>query len=206
MKIIIKNPELLSLTDFIEKIDREGAVVLLEGKREVLDSDKESLIAIGKLLAEKTTHIMFRSGNAEGADGFFAEGVASVNPDRLELIIPYATHRKGSNKFKSHALDEINMVMETNVVYQSKKNAAAKGLVEAYVKGANKRLAAKGAYLLRDTIKVTGTKSGIPHATFGIFYDDLRKPQTGGTGHTMKMCKENFVPFVDQKTWRKWLG
>ena len=206
MKILIKNPELLSLTDFIQKIDREGAVVLLEGKREVLDSDKPSLVAIGKLLTEKTTHIIFRSGNAEGADSYFSEGVASVNPDRMELIIPYASHRKASNTYKSHALDEINMVMETNVIYHSKQNNAAKGLVEQYVKGGNKRLAAKGAYLLRDTIKVTGTRSGIPPASFGIFYDDLRNPQSGGTGHTMKMCKQNYVPFVDQKTWRKWLG
>lgn len=52
---------------------------------------------------------------------------------------------------------------------------------------------------------VTGTKAGILPAYFAIFYDDLKKPQQGGTGHTMLMCKEKNVPFIDQRTWMKWL-
>ena len=52
---------------------------------------------------------------------------------------------------------------------------------------------------------VTGTKTGILPANFAIFYDDLRKPEQGGTGHTMLMCKEKKVPYIDQRTWMKWL-
>jgi hypothetical protein len=28
---------------------------------------------------------------------------------------------------------------------------------------------------------------------------------TGGTGHTMNVCKQNNIPIVDQKIWFTWL-
>jgi hypothetical protein len=46
---------------------------------------------------------------------------------------------------------------------------------------------------------------GISPAHFGIFYDDLRKPKTGGTGHTMIVCDNQLVPYVDQRIWGKWI-
>lgn len=207
MKILIKDPNAMNLDDFIKKIDREGAVVLLEGKREVLKADEDALIAIGKLLTEKSAHIMFRSGNAKGADYFFSLGVAAVNPYRLQVITPNNNHRAGENlAMETISLENINMVNEYDILYTSKKNPKAKSLVEQYILGKNKRLAAQGALLLRDTIKVTGTKSGVAPATFGIFYDDLSSPESGGTGHTMKMCKEKMVPYVTQKVWKNWLN
>ena len=52
---------------------------------------------------------------------------------------------------------------------------------------------------------ITVSKKGILPAHFAIFYDDLRTPEQDGTGHTMLMCKEKRVPYIDQKTWMKWL-
>jgi len=63
----------------------------------------------------------------------------------------------------------------------------------------------KAAYIIRDTIKVIGA-GNIKPATFGIFYDDLKNPLSGGTGHTMSVCKVNNIPLVDQKDWFEWLN
>ncbi len=60
------------------------------------------------------------------------------------------------------------------------------------------------AYILGDTIKAIGSKEIAP-ATFGIFYDDLDDPKTGGTGHTMKICEQNGIEVIDQRIWFKWL-
>jgi hypothetical protein len=63
----------------------------------------------------------------------------------------------------------------------------------------------KAAYLIRDTMKVIGAE-GLPPAGFAIFYDDLRKPTCGGTGHTMQVCNQHKVPWIDQRTWMVWLS
>jgi len=52
--------------------------------------------------------------------------------------------------------------------------------------------------ILRDTIKAIGTDKIRP-TTFGIFYDDLEKPKTGGTGHIMIICEKHNIPITDQK-------
>ncbi len=84
----------LTLVEFISLYDKEGSIVLLEGKREVSLDDTEKLTSLGKLIVSLTTKIIFRSGNAPGADHFFSVGVASVDKKRLEVIIPYTGHRK----------------------------------------------------------------------------------------------------------------
>ena len=206
MKILIRQPEIMTFKDFISKVDREGSIVLLEGKREVSEMDIPNLISLGRLLAEHTKFIKFRSGNAEGADKYFSEGVAQVDMKRLQVITPYSGHRQKNNvAYETISLDNINLAMEPEIIYYSKKNPKAKNLVDQYILGENKQLSNKGAYLLRDTVKVTGTRNGLPPTSFAIFYDDLRQPMTGGTGHTMQMCKENMVAYVDQRTWFKWL-
>ena len=81
-----------------------------------------------------------------------------------------------------------------------------KGLVESYEKGVDPRNAIKGAYIVRDTVKVTGAPSqGILPAYFGFFYDDLKNPKSGGTGHTMMVCENQMVPYIDQKIWGEWI-
>jgi len=51
--------------------------------------------------------------------------------------------------------------------------------------------------IVRDTVKAI-RNTDIPHATFGIFYDDLTIPMQGGTGHNMDVCQKNGIPFINQ--------
>ncbi|HEY5500271.1 MAG TPA: hypothetical protein VIK20_07815 [Bacteroidales bacterium] len=76
--------------------------------------------------------------------------------------------------------------------------------VDHYVLGHRDHITLKAAYIIRDTIKVLGTDK-IKPATFGIFYDDLKNPIQGGTGHTMQVCRLNGIPIIDQSIWFEWL-
>jgi hypothetical protein len=195
----------MTLKEFVEKFDREEVVILLAGKREVASADVEKLTALGKLLASSTTKMTFRSGNATGADLLFSQGVTSVDASRLEVVTPYSGHREQTNcAFKTHSLDSINLVLEPKVIYQSKFNVKTEKLVTQYVSGVRDRYAMKAAYIIRDTIVVIGT-SKIKPASFGFFYDDLKNPASGGTGHTMNVCKYNRIPLLNQNGWFKWL-
>jgi hypothetical protein len=179
---------MMTLTDFINHYDKDNSIILLEGKRDVLEIDKEKLIKLGELLVSKTTKMLFRSGNADGADYYFSIGVTSIDNSRLQVITPYAGHRSNSNRaYETISLDEINITEESEVVYQSKTNKKTVKLIEKYVSGARDRYSIKAAYIIRDTIKVLGTHD-IKPATFGLFYDDLDHPKEGGTGHTINIC------------------
>ena len=196
----------MTLGEFIDNYDHPDSIVLLEGKRNVLEADQLKLVALGELLASSTKHIVFRSGNAPGADDLFSSGVAKVDHKRLQVITPYSGHRKKSNlAYETFPLDELNIAEEPEVIYQSKGNKKVEKLVDQFVAGDRNRNAIKAAYILRDTIKIIGTKD-IPPTTFGIFYDDLHNPQTGGTGHTMEVCTQNNIPLIDQRVWMEWLG
>jgi hypothetical protein len=195
----------MTLESFLYQFDKDNSIVLLEGKRNVLEADKEKLKAVGRLLATKSKYMIFRSGNAEGSDQFFSEGVAEIDKSRLQVITPYTGHRQKTNQaFETISLDEINVADEPEVVYQSKSNKKTEKLIDQYISGARDRFSIKAAYIIRDTIKAIGTDD-IKPATFGIFYDDLDKPKEGGTGHTMKVCEQNNIPIIDQKIWFKWL-
>lgn len=196
----------MTFDEFKNQYDKPGNIVLLEGKRDVKEADKDKLVQLGEKLARDTEHITFRSGNADGSDFHFSTGVANVNSNRLEVITPYSGHRKTTNKAgTTNSLDNIDLAEEPEVVYQSKSRKKTKKLVEKYVNGMRSRYAIKAAYIIRDTIKVIGTNSGIKPITFGIFYDDLDNLQSGGTGHTMDVCEMNDVPFIDQRTWLEWI-
>jgi hypothetical protein len=183
-----------------------NGIILLEGKRTVKPEEQEKLIAIGKLVATHLPKATFRSGNADGSDYYFSQGVASVNPNQLEVITPYSNHR---NKYNvagtTHALDEINLVNEPEVVYYSKNHKPTKSLVDKYMTGNKDQYAIKAAYILRDTIKVLGTNAGIMPITVALFYEDLENPMQGGTGHTQRVCLENQITFFNQTTFFEWL-
>lgn len=195
----------MELTEFIEKYNCKKSIILLEGKRNVLESDKEKLIQLGNLLASCLPSATFRSGNADGADFYFSRGVLQIAPERLQVITPYENHRqKTNNAYETISLDQIDLLNEPEVVYQSKNNKKTKSLIDKYVAGAKDRFSIKAAYIIRDNVKVTGTKSGVPPINFAFFYDDEQKPKTGGTGHTMEICEINKVPYFTQKDWGKW--
>jgi hypothetical protein len=194
------------LAEFITQFNSKNTIILLEGKRNVLEQDKEKLIQFGNLLAAHLPLVTFRSGNAEGADFYFSKGVLQVAPERLQVITPYDNHReKQNNAYETISLDQIDLVKESEIVYQSKNNKKTKALIDKFVGGAKDRFSIKAAYIIRDTVKVTGTKSGIPPATFAFFYDDLNHPKTGGTGHTMDICNLNNVPYLTQESWMNWI-
>jgi len=195
----------MTLSDFINQHDHDRGVVLLEGKRKVAEEDRNKLYELGKLLASKTKKMIFRSGNAAGSDQFFSDGVAAVDYKRLQVITPYANHRKKTNKaYETVSMDNIDLASEPELLYQSKGNKKMEKLIDQYASGVRGRFAIKAAYIIRDTVKAIGTET-IPPATFGIFYDDLSNPMTGGTGHTMNICRQNGIPIIDQKVWMKWL-
>ena len=47
------------LNSFSQKYDTENSIVLLEGKRNVLETDRPKLIELGKLLAINTSRMIF---------------------------------------------------------------------------------------------------------------------------------------------------
>jgi hypothetical protein len=195
----------MTLKEFITQFDKPHSIVLLEGKRNVLEEDKEKLKALGRLLASRTEKMIFRSGNAEGADQWFSDGVTEVDHKRLQVITPYSGHRKKTNQaYETISLDNIDMAAESEVAYQSKSNKKTQHLIDPYISGVKNRHSIKAAYIIRDTVKAIGT-SQIKPATFGIFYDDLGNPKSGGTGHTMNVCEQNNIPIINQATWFNWL-
>jgi hypothetical protein len=195
----------MTLNEFINRFDNENSIILLEGKRKVLEKDKYKLIALGKMLASLSKKMIFRSGNADGSDQLFSEGVRSVDYERLQVITPYSGHRQRNNHaYETISLDDINIASEPEVVYESKRNKKMEKLIDQYVSGDKNRYSIKAAYIIRDTIKAIGTEY-IKPATFGIFYDDLGNSMNGGTGHTMSVCLQNNIPIITQETWFKWL-
>lgn len=196
-----------SLNTFLELFDKPGSIVLLEGKRKVLPEDEDKLRKLGTLLARKSIFMRFRSGNASGSDELFSLGVAAIDPSRLELIKPYSSHRKTAfNQSKSYSMDDVNLAEEPEVVYQSRQHPQMSGLVDKYLAQVRNRLTIKAAYILRDTVKVNGTRSGISPASVALFYDDLLNPMQGGTGHTITVCKNLLVPYCNQRVWMQWLA
>jgi len=197
---------MITFSDFLLSNDQPGSIILLEGKRKVLPEDERFLVALGEKLCREMKHARFRSGNAPGSDELFAQGVSKIDASRMEVILPFSGHRSRSNQgYAVYALDEINLAAEPEVTYQTKINKRNSKFIDDFVGGENNRITIKAAYLLRDTVKVTGTKSGIPKATFAIFYDDLQNPLQGGTGHTIKVCMNNGVPFINQSVWKLWI-
>jgi hypothetical protein len=196
----------MTLSSFITQFDYPGCIVLLEGKRIVRPEDIDKLIALGRLLASKTKHIKFRSGNAPGADEFFSQGVSEIDITRLQIIKPYRSHRTASEQTEDVvSLDDVNLAMEDGLIKASAINERTERLVKSYVSGTRSFISMKAAYLIRDTMKVMGAEK-LPAANFAIFYDSLTKPMSGGTGHTMQVCIQNNVPLIDQHTWMHWLN
>ena len=192
--------------DFIHQFDKTKVIILLEGKRKVLPEDGPLLIALGEKLCSEMKHARFRSGNASGSDELFAQGVSKVDASRMEVILPYSGHRKQkSQDYTTHSLDDLDLAAEPEIAYHTRSNRRNVKLIDDFVSGINNHVTIKAAYLLRDTVKVIGTQSGIPKADFALFYDDLLNPGSGGTGHTMMVCKNNDVPFINQTTWFEWL-
>jgi len=190
---------------FIATYDYPSSIILFGGKREVPPSDERSITQLGYLLASSSKRMLFRSGNAGGADELFSKGVSAVSNTRLQVITPYDGHRAKANvAYDTISLDQVNIASEPDVIGYSLRNQSSKSGVKSYARGIRDKYAMKGAYIIRDTVMVIGA-NGIPKANFALFYDDLANPMTGGTGHTMDVCKVAGIPSIDQKVWLSWL-
>lgn len=77
-----------------------------------------------------------------------------------------------------------------------------KGLIEK--RSEKGRLAAKAAYLIRDTMKVVGHSGTFKKPLCALFYVNLDDPMEGGTGHTIRVCHQEEVPVAFQDSWAQW--
>ena len=183
-------------------------VVLLEGTRKIPAENQIKLTEFSAQLAEKYSDVIFRSGNAGGSDELFAKGIESVDPTRMQQMLPY----KNANKKRLHSLspvlsldeltdDEIAQLADISL----KATPEYKSLISAYIKTMKKnRFTVKAIYLLRDALKVTGLKRlNFAPADVGIFYTSADKPKGGGTGHTIRMCELCNIPVYTQMDWMK---
>jgi hypothetical protein len=180
-------------------------VVLLEGRRGISSADFERARCMGRFLALHFPRLRFRSGNAEGADQAFSEGVASADASRLQIVAPYASHRK-SVRYKDATYDSpesLSQVSEEDVAFKTVATTPKnRGLIENRSKKGP--FAAKAAYLIRDTMKVTGHSDVFTKPVCALFYVDLNDPMAGGTGHTIRVCRQEGVPHVFQDSWGQW--
>lgn len=193
----------MTLDEFIEQYDRPGVVLLFFGKRKIQFAEAVRVHNLGKLLVSKTQHILFRSGNAEGADETFINGVAEV--DRVQLIIPWNGHRKKARAgYLFHSLDDLTILNEDRAAYTAFTNQRNARLVTRYFEGYRDRTRSISAPIIRDAVMVVG-HGDIPPATVALFWDDLSDPETGGTGATLGFLRFNEIAAFNQEVWREWL-
>jgi hypothetical protein len=97
----------------------------------------------------------------------------------------------------------MSKVQEDEVAYKTiNATPKNKGLIEK--RSAMGRLAAKAAYLIRDTMKVVGHSEALGKPLCALFYVRLDDPMEGGTGHTIQVCQQEGVPIAFQDSWAQW--
>ena len=143
---------------FCELIEEtEEPVILVEGTRNLLESDQEFLMKFAARLATLYPDALFRTGNATGSDEAFASGIKEVDPSRLQYVLPYARHRQKSIDTKSFqvAITDMPAEVEDRTADYTRQSSPQYTELLAH-RNAGPRVQAKARYLLRDTIKVTG--------------------------------------------------
>jgi hypothetical protein len=194
----------MTLDGFIEKYHHEDVVILLEGKRDVKSIDKVLLKEIGSRLAKELPHAQFRSGNANGADELFAQGVCAIDSERFHVVISFPDHRKKSREnIKSYSLEDFSTLTDPLIAAVRKHNSTSH-LVDPFLRGERNRVVNKVAFIMRNAIKVLGFGQ-IPPTTVALFYDDLENPEEGGTGFTIQTCRDHHIPLWKQDVWKSWL-
>lgn len=181
-------------------------VILIEGRRVISKELAESARLTAATLTRKFPQLKFRSGNANGADEAFSAGVLEVDPTRLQIIAPYTNHRKRYRHPDAHyESPESLSPAELESVKELTQTAspASKGLMKCYEKGG--KLGSQAACLIRDTMKVTGIPGKLNPPTAALFSIDPSNPEAGGTGHTIRVCRNAMIPTVFQNDWKTWL-
>jgi hypothetical protein len=182
------------------------SVVLCEGRREISDLDAQSISDFSEWLAKTFPNLTLRSGNATGSDDAFVRGFTRIDPTRIELVVPYTGHRNSAliPGARIIALDTISRVRESELAISTAlatpKNA---DLIRKRV--TYRRLKAKADYLIRDTLKVLGDGESLPRPNAALFWINPADPEAGGTGHTIRVCKEEGIPYFTQTEWLTWM-
>jgi len=194
--------------DLVSGCDRP--VVLGEGRRELPAGEAEKIRDFARRLALRFPSIILRTGNAPGTDDAFASGFSSVDPARVEYILPTASHRRGyrDKRGRSVSLSEVG---EGGRGLLARATVAASPGLERVIgpRDSIPRLGAKANYLLRDTLKVAGMAElpGQPPLlppVAALFWADPSDPMTGGTGHTIRVCLDHGIPTALQSHWLTW--
>ncbi len=185
--------------------DASDPVILIEGRRTISPETAESARQLAAFLARRFPHLKFRSGNATGSDEAFTAGVLEVSPERLQVIAPYASHRRKQRhplalydtpeSLSPEALEEIKAMTIAST-------PGNRGLVSCYQHGG--KLGSQAACLIRDTMKVAGISGSLAKPTAALFCIDPADPEAGGTGHTIRVCRNAGVPVVFQDCWASW--
>ena len=183
-------------------------VVLLEGSRALPAELYPALTALGRLLAARLPSVRFRSGNAVGTATAFAEGVAAVAPERLEYVITNGGmgRKRRIAGCRVVTLDDLSPEAAERIIDLSRTAASAARVIEAYrTYGSKNVVGSKGAYLVRDTLKVVGDPANdLAPATAALFYVRDASPLSGGTGPTIRVCQNHNVPVIPQTVWLNW--
>jgi hypothetical protein len=180
-------------------------VILIEGRRSIPIEEAKCASCVASMLVQQFPHLKFRSGNASGADDAFSAGVIQVSPERLQVIAPYADHKKKQRHPLVHYDSPESLSPEELEIVQSMTIAATpsnKGLMKWYQRGG--RLGAQAACLIRDTMKVAGRSGGMARPVAALFYVDPKDPEAGGTGHTIRVCQNAGVSVIFQEDWGSW--
>ncbi len=197
----------MTFKDFTDLIsDAADPVILIEGRRTISPEVAESASKVAAFLAGRFPNLKFRSGNASGSDEAFTAGVLEVSPERLQVVAPYTSHRKkqrhplalyeSPESLSPEALADIKVMTIT-------ATPGNKGLVGCYQRGG--KLGSQAACLIRDTMKVAGIPGRLAPPTAALFCIDPAHPEAGGTGHTIRVCRNAAVPVVFQECWASWL-
>jgi hypothetical protein len=135
---------------------KDQPVILLEGTRNLPEEDACLLTAFAGKLALLFPNAVFRSGNAAGADDAFAAGVLSVDPKRLQYILPTNGSRKKFRSPSAIALSLEELSAETIDQLVDETVAASPEYVSMMKsRHSSRKLANMAAYLIRDTLKIS---------------------------------------------------
>lgn len=197
----------MNFEEFTDVISTAGnPLILIEGRRAISQEMTDRARKLAALLALQFPALQFRSGNATGSDAAFSAGVLEVAPERLQVIAPYAGHRKKERhplasyeSPESLGLEDLEAIKQMTVA----ASPVNKGLVACYQRGG--RLGSQAACLIRDTMKVAGGIKGLQVPIAALFVIDPENPDAGGTGHTIRVCRLAGVPVIFQDSWATWL-
>jgi hypothetical protein len=125
--------------------------------------------------------------------------VAEFDPSRLQVIAPYASHRmKVRYADALYSSPESLSTVQEAAIAEATVAATPRNANVVYKRTGSPKLAAKVAYLIRDTMKVVGHSEEFGPPICGLFYVDLSDPEAGGTGHTIRVCRQQGLPgFLD---------